>query len=410
MTKKDMVTDPNNMDSADYKILKADFKLMIEAVKAYIGQPAKVYLRINKVKSIKFITLVKYNEILARWNIFVDTTKREPNYISINIPITPPVPPITGATVTVNSGESIQTAINNAKAGDIIAVNPGTYKGFSIGKQVTVEANGIVNINSGISINGTGGILRGFNVTCDYAISLSNTNDVSIIKNNITTLGQSNAIQNTGTNNNLLVESNTIIGGSDVYGNGMAFEGVTNNSAIKDNKISNTLHGILFDKASTGNVISGNTVIGNGLIANGAAGIDYQGVAIYTIQGSTNFKILNNVISGERDGIAIEDDNDVETANGFVLSGNICTANINGVWMTGQNVEISGNTFQNNINGIDITGNDFVITNNIITKNSNCDIASTTKAGQINKESGNTFDKSGGKFYVGGSKGQFIQG
>jgi len=74
----------------------------------------------------------------------------------------------------------------------------------------------------------------------------------------------------------------------------MAFEGVTSNSQIKDNSISGTQHGILFDVASTNN--------------------DQWKLSQEQREpsrdlhhlGSINFQILNNKASNERDGITIQ--------------------------------------------------------------------------------------------------------
>jgi nitrous oxidase accessory protein len=304
---------------------------------------------------------------------------------------TPPISNGTNITpTTIVNGGSIQTAIDNAKTGDIIQVNAGSYSGFSINKAVTVIANGIVNVNSPVTMSGTGGTLNGFRITADYAVAISNSNHVSVLNNIIKTLGQTNAIMDTGTNDYLTILGNTIIGGDMMYGNGMAFEGVTSNSLVENNTISNTLHGILFDVASTNNIIKNNKVYGNGLITNGEAGIDYQGAGIYTVDGSTNFQILNNYVSGERDGIALQQIGS-SSQSGFVVQGNTVENNINGLWMTISNSLITQNIVKGNINGIDLTGTNNQITNNQFINNSNCDVALTTsKSSDVNTLSGNT--------------------
>lgn len=330
-----------------------------------------------------------------------NTTPVDNNTTPVDNGTTPPIndtngttPPISNdtnvtPTVIVNGG-SIQTAIDGAKNGDVVQVNSGTYSGFNLNKAVTVIANGVVNINSPISLSGSGGTINGFRITADYAVAISNGSNISIINNIIKTLGQTNAIMDTGTNTNLYVYGNTIIGGSNMYGNAMAFEGVTSNSLIQNNMISNTLHGILFDVASTNDKIIGNTVVGNGLIANGAAGIDYQGAGIYTVTGSTNFEVLNNIVSGERDGIALEDDNENGVQTGFLVQGNTCKNNINGLWMTISNSIVKQNTLQGNVNGIDLTGHSNQIIDNTFIGNTNCDVALTTQSSSdVNTLSGN---------------------
>jgi len=253
-----------------------------------------------------------------------------------------------------------------------------------------------VNIN-GVSISGSAVKIQGFTITDNYGITLSNTNGVSILNNIIhSTL---DGITDVGTNLNLLVSGNTITGTNPLYGNGMAFEGVTNNAQILNNVISNTLHGILFDVASTNNVISGNTVQGNGLISSSDS-MDVQGAGIYTVDGSKNFQILNNIVSGERDGIAIQQIGS-GTASGFTISGNICTNNLNAMWLTLSNSLITKNTLSNNNEGIDIVGNNNMISLNIITNNRVVGIAiTTTKSTDTNTVSGNTLSGNQGNYYI----------
>ena len=329
-----------------------------------------------------------------------------PPPIVVNNSTTPPVvnnttvtpPPVVGTpNFIVNSGQSIQNAINSAKTGDLIIVNPGTYSGFTLNKGVTVQGNGTVNLNSPVSISS--GILKGFTITADYAVAISNSNGVQILNNIIKTLGQTNAIMDTGINEGLIVANNIIIGGSNVYGNGMAFEGSTNDAQILNNTITNTLHGILFDVVSSNDIIANNTVIGNGLISNGEAGIDYQGAGIYTIIGSTGFNILNNYVSGERDGIAIQPLGS-GTATGMVVQGNTLNNNINGLWMQMNNAIVNANKFNGNVNAIDITGTGNLIENNIIKTSSNCDVALSTSAStDVNTLVNNTYTGIKGLFY-----------
>ena len=292
--------------------------------------------------------------------------------------------------IVVNPGQSIQSTIDTAPAGSNIIVNPGTYsQTLTINKNITLIANGTVNLGS-VSISGTGATIKGFALTDNYPIRLSNANSVNIINNTI--YSNLNGVSDTGTNTNILVSGNNIIGTCSTYGNGMAFEGVTSNSQIKYNSISGTQHGILFDVASTNNVISGNTVTGN----NG----DQAG--IYTILGSTNFQILNNKASNERDGIAIQPLGS-GTANGFKVDGSICTGNHNAIWMTVSNSVISNNQLKGNQEGIDITGTGNIIKSNIIINNKVVGIALTTQQStDSNTVINNTLSGNGGNYYTAG--------
>jgi predicted outer membrane repeat protein len=53
------------------------------------------------------------------------------------------VAPVWATRVTLNPGDSIQGAMNNASAGDAIVLNPGTYNqnGITVSKEITLEAN-----------------------------------------------------------------------------------------------------------------------------------------------------------------------------------------------------------------------------------------------------------------------------
>ncbi|MGD0534088.1 MAG: right-handed parallel beta-helix repeat-containing protein [Methanoregula sp.] len=53
------------------------------------------------------------------------------------------VPPVLAATLTINPGDSIQTAINNANSGDTIILNPGIYQqnNITVSKNITIGAN-----------------------------------------------------------------------------------------------------------------------------------------------------------------------------------------------------------------------------------------------------------------------------
>ena len=304
--------------------------------------------------------------------------------------------------IVVNSGQSIQSAIDNAPIGSNIIVNPGTYtEPLNIDKNITLIANGTVNLSE-VHINGTGTTLQGFILSGDYPVQLFNTNRVKILKNIIHS--NLNGIEDSGTNINLLVEGNTIIGTNPLFGNNMAFEGVTNNAIIKNNALSGAQHGILFDKASTNNTVIGNTIVGNvQLIHTGPGTLDHEGTAIYTVDGSTNFQILNNNVSYERDGIALQQIGNL-TGSGFVISGNICTNNMNAIWMTISNSEISNNVFTNNNEGVDITGTGNIIKSNIITNNKVVGIALTTKTStDSNTVSDNTMSGNKHDFYTAGN-------
>ena len=213
---------------------------------------------------------VKNNTTVTPPPIIVNNTTTPPPVVNNTTVTPPPVIVPSGANFIVNNGQSIQNAINSAKAGDLVIVNPGTYSGFSINKGVSVVANGTVNIGE-VSITASNVKIQGFRITGDYAITLHGVNNIQILDNLITSLY--NGISDTGTNSNITVKGNTLVGTNPTYGNNIAFEGVTSNSNIINNHLSGAQYGILFDVASTQNIISGNTVIGgNDVISDPAVG------------------------------------------------------------------------------------------------------------------------------------------
>jgi parallel beta-helix repeat protein len=183
------------------------------------------------------------------------------------------------------------------------------------------------------------------------------------------------------------------VGTNPLNGNNIAFQGVTNNAIIEKNSLSGAELGLLFDVPSSNNIVRNNTVVGN---------VKLIGTAIYTVDGSTNFQILGNKVSYERDGIAIQQIHN-GTASSFIVSGNTCTNNMNAMWMAVDNSTISHNILTNNKEGVDITGTGNIIESNIITNNTVVGIALTTKnSTDSNTVSNNILSSNGGNYYKGG--------
>ena len=90
LTKKKEGSEPMGlMDTKyDYQIKKADFKLMIDGVKAWLSShsnkpPVTVYLRENGVKSLtNYVSYGCYVKMKAKWDAFITANKREPSYIT----------------------------------------------------------------------------------------------------------------------------------------------------------------------------------------------------------------------------------------------------------------------------------------------------------------------------------------
>ena len=89
------MTDSNDMDNSTSEILKNDFNTMIANVYAFVkangGRSPKIcYIVTNGVKTGKYITLAKYNEMHTRWVQFIQSNNGAlPNFIYINKSPTP---------------------------------------------------------------------------------------------------------------------------------------------------------------------------------------------------------------------------------------------------------------------------------------------------------------------------------
>lgn len=302
------------------------------------------------------------------------------------------------STVVVNPGQSIQTAINSAPVGSNIIVNAGNYtESLKILKNITLTANGTVNLTQ-INIAFTGCKVEGFSFRGDYPIVVSYTRDVEIVGNNITS--NLNGIMSTGTNVNLVISSNNLIGTNPFYGNNMAFEGPLYNSTIQNNVLSGAEFGMLYDAPSKNITIQKNAVTNNFDLNNTRDPLVHTGTGIYTVTGSTDFKILNNTVNNTRDSIAVEDLGG-GLSTGFLIENNTVRNSFNGVWAKISNSLIQNNNFSNNVAGIDVVGTGNMIKNNLIENNSVVGIALTTKqANEFNILINNTLTGNGGPYYT----------
>lgn len=300
--------------------------------------------------------------------------------------------------IVVNPGQSIQEAIISAPAGTNIIVNPGNYsENLKIYKNITLTANGTVNLKQ-INIAYTQCTVKGFRISGDYPIVISNTSGVKIVENTITS--NLNGIMTTGTNRNILITGNILIGTNPFYGNNIAFEGPLYNSTVQDNVLSGAEFGMLYDAPSTNITILNNIVTGSYNLKNPRDPLVHTGTGIYTVSGSTNFKILNNTVINSRDSIAVEDLGG-GLSTGFIIENNTVINGFNGVWATISNSLIQNNNFNNNVAGIDIVGTGNIIKDNIIENNSVVGIALTTKEpNDVNTIINNTLTGNGGQYYT----------
>jgi len=181
--------------------------------------------------------------------------------------------PVTAATVTINPGDSIQTAVTAATSGDTFILNPGTYSqsGISISKTVTIRANTsyggtaantiIDGTKSGLSIFSisSGSVtldsLTFTNSSVDYGGAIYNNGGTISSITNSTFTGCSatygGAIYNTGSGTISSITNSTFTGCSATFGgaihnkSGGTISSITNSTftggwAIKGGAIHNT--------------------------------------------------------------------------------------------------------------------------------------------------------------------------
>ena len=250
---------------------------------------------------------------------------------------------ISAATITVNPGHSIQSAINSANDGDTVVVNEGTYyENVEVNKEITLTANGNVNI---VAMNNQDPVIT---------VTTSNT----VVKNFKLTNSLVGVQYYGSVSNNQLI--NNIIEGTGItYGNGISFSlGTALNNLVQGNTISQVLHGILFNDGNVNNVVDSNSVTLGG-----------DGAGIYAIDGSSGMTISNNYVTNAQDSIACQSLNG-GLGDCFTIIGNTLTDSVNGLWMKLSNSIIEYNTVTGcNISGYDVSGSNNKIINNTATSN-----------------------------------------
>lgn len=206
----------------------------------------------------------------------------------------------------VNPGDSIQNAIDQANPGDIVTVNPGTYKGsIYINKPLTLKANGIVKVKPTNSKEPVFYVGQTEKVTIEgfILIGMGKAAKGIIIENS----------------SSCAVSKNTIK--------------FTKPSATKINR-NEWNNGLWSSEAIVLNHSPYNTIIKN-IIAN-----SFNGIALY--QSSYN-KLTANTVSGHHDGF------EIHNSNYNIIKSNIATLNDNGLELKDANYNnIMGNNFSKN--------------------------------------------------------------
>jgi len=292
---------------------------------------------------------------------------------------------VSAANLTVNPGDSIQSAIDNASDNDTITVNDNNGSAYTytenlvVNKTLSLQARtgGNVTINAlnsshpvfTVNYGGSGSTIKGFTITgttSSYGIYINSANSCTITGNIIT--NNWNGIFFNNSNNNALF-GNTIINDE----NGGISLINSNDNLISENMVSNSsANG--WDDFSDGvdiyysynNTLSGNTITGSA----------WDG--IYSVC-SYNNTISRNFINNNYCGI------DYQDSNNTIIYGNSITNNVfEGIFIYGDSSavinynEIVGNGLhglENYGNGtIDATDNWWGINNPVISSDDLSDI------------------------------------
>lgn len=300
-------------------------------------------------------------------------------YIFIIVMFIFSVQSVSSANISVNPGDSIQSAVNGASNGDTVVVygnNKTTYtyqESVNINKKINIKSGGKVVIEAKntdsavftVNSGGSGSSIQNFDMTkSNYCIVINNAQNCLISGNNI--IGASLVgIQFYGNISNSKLLYNQISGANPTVGNGISFEyGYCSHNNISGNNITNFLNGILFNDKSEYNSVERNTVTCTGL----------NGAGIYSTDDSCYMRIVGNTVTGAEDGIAVQQLG-TDTATNYLIDGNNLKGNKNGMWICLDSSKLSNNLASSNImSGIDITGRYNNILDNTASYNGNCGI------------------------------------
>jgi uncharacterized repeat protein (TIGR01451 family) len=233
-------------------------------------------------------------------------------------------------TWTVNPGESIQSAINNAAAGDTILVQSGTYYENVIVYEAPLTLQG-VDTGGGLPVVDAGGSGSAITLVTDgctlrdFVARNSSSSGIQVASSYNTVTGNTA----TGFAIGIDIDSPSLGGGGNTIsantatGNGDGiYLGSSRGNSITGNTASGNNQGIRLASSSNSNTISSNTATGNtnygiylssssgnNITGNTATGNSYAGIGLYsssngnnitgnTATGNTNYGILLDTSSG----------------------------------------------------------------------------------------------------------------
>ena len=242
------------------------------------------------------------------------------------------------------SSTPIQSAIDNATAGDVIIVYPGIYtENVDVSKSVTIRS---------YSQNPADTIVQAANANDDVFYVTANNVEISGFTVKGATGCSGIYLSNSGYGN---ISNNIILNNK---------EGIhlldSNNNIISNNNVSNNMGGGIYLEgwwfACSGNVISNNTVLNNGK----------NGIDLFFVD--NNVISNNTVLDNYRHGIY------AGGVNNVILNNNISNNGYSGIYLGGSNNAILNNTILNNgKNGGSIRDESgiyiYYVSNNVIANN-----------------------------------------
>ncbi len=302
-------------------------------------------------------------------------------------------PKVAAATITVSPGQSIQTAVDSARPGDVVSVRAGTYPAFRItrsgtvdnylsvtaypGETVLINANGAYD---GILLSGASYVrVSGFEVTgakgaygagITIKESGSARGNYNIVENNRVYDNTSQNVQgilvSNGSYNKIInnkVYNNYLSGIAVISHTSISPNGAVGNEVTGNESYSNTLGGGNTDGIKTEGGMTQGTIISNNIVhGNSDDGIDTWNTSGNTLTGNTSYE---NGLLNTGDG------------NGFKLGG-FTSENSGAIKYYGGNNTVKGNTaYGNRYNGFDSNGSGAnYYENNVAYSNGNANVSS----------------------------------
>jgi len=233
---------------------------------------------------------------------------------------------VSAANLTVNPGDSIQTAVNNASTGDTIIVNDNNGSAYTYTENIVINKN--ISLNSAsnntvkiqshdsskptitVNINGSGSSINCFKITGGYEGILLNSTSGCTISRNIISENNCYGIKLSNSSDNNI--SGNELGNDQCYG---LYLSASDSNEIQNNNIFESCYAI-YVSDSTENQIHHNCL---------RSIMEYPDSTGITLENSPRNYLFNNIITKNQNAIWLTD------ANNTHIFSNIITDNYNGI-------------------------------------------------------------------------------